>query len=301
MINDKYLKNSLNFQRLNDLAKKYNLKNYIPGQSFDSVKEKMSEEDFETSQKLMDYYTNQKNLTDDFNYNNQTIENNRKKQLQENAISKEMTMRYLPEYLKLQGLGGLGVSESSIIEANNNFRNARNTINSDMETQKSILLKNYQENLKNLDIGASNEMSSIRDKYENLRKEEASVLYNNMITIIDYGEFNTIDELEVNYNSIKNKLEESQKNVIESKINYYKNNKERIELDIEYKLANNIELNEREKKLLEEKRAEEKKLQEEKEIAEKKAREKAENENTLIKKQLSDMGFFNNNNVFTVD
>ena len=65
-MNDRYLKESLNTQRLNDLAKKYNLQNYIPGQSFDSVKDSMSAQDYETSQKLLNNYINQENLTNDF-------------------------------------------------------------------------------------------------------------------------------------------------------------------------------------------------------------------------------------------
>ena len=121
MVKDKYLKESLNTQRLNELAKKYNLASYVPGQSFDSVKNNMSAEDYETSQKLLNYYTNQESITDDYNYNNNIIEQNQKKTLQENAISKELAMKYLPEHLKLQGMGGLGVSESAVISANNDF------------------------------------------------------------------------------------------------------------------------------------------------------------------------------------
>ena len=59
MMKDKYLKESLNTQRLNELASKYGISNYMPGQSFDAHKNKMSAEDYETSQKLLNYYTNQ--------------------------------------------------------------------------------------------------------------------------------------------------------------------------------------------------------------------------------------------------
>lgn len=173
-MNNDYLNNSMNAQRLNELAKKYKLVNYMPGQSFDSVKDSMSAEDYETSQKLLNYYTNQQTLTNDFNYNNQNIEKNRKQQLQENAISKEMTMKYLPDYLKLQGMGGLGVSESAVISANNDFRNARSTINADAELQKADLLKNYQENIVNLDAGATSETDTIRNKYEQIRSDLAN-------------------------------------------------------------------------------------------------------------------------------
>lgn len=180
-MNDRYLKESLNTQRLNDLAKKYNLQNYIPGQSFDSVKDSMSAQDYETSQKLLNNYINQENLTNDFYNNTNTINKNRTKALQENAISRELTMKYLPEYLKMQGLGGLGVSQSNIIETNNNFRNARNLINSNIENQKAELLRNYQNDMNVMDKNSTNEIESINDKYSNIRKE----LANNEATVIE--------------------------------------------------------------------------------------------------------------------
>ena len=174
MVKDKYLKESLNTQRLNELATKYGLSNYMPGQSFDNIKDKMSAEDYETSQKLMNYYTNQKSLTNDFNYNSEKVEQDRNRSLQENAVSKEMAMKYLPEYLKLQGMGGLGVSESSVISANNDFRNARNTINADAESRKADLLKNYQETMNAYDIGSTEELNTIGDKYRNIRENLAN-------------------------------------------------------------------------------------------------------------------------------
>ena len=238
-----YLKESRTYQDLLNTAKKYNIAEYIPGQSFEAHKEKMSAEDYEKGQKLLEYYTAQQNLTNNYDLDTQNVENNQKQQLQENAISKEMTMRYLPEYLKLQGLGGLGVSESSIIEANNNFRNARNSINSDMEARKAELLRNYQENLSNLDTGATKETATIGEKYENARKEEATNLYNSLVNKIDYGEFNTISELEESYNQVKDKLDDYQKSVLEDKIKYFKNNLEQLKLDEEYKTNIGIDQN----------------------------------------------------------
>lgn len=184
MVKDKYLKESLNTQRLGELAKKYNLANYIPGKSFESVKNNMSAEDYETSQKLLNYYANQESITDDYNYNNNIIEQNQKKTLQENAISKELAMKYLPEHLKLQGMGGLGVSESAVISANNDFRNARNTINADAEMRKNELLKNYQDSMRTLDENSTTETQSIRDKYQAIFEENSATKLANLETLL---------------------------------------------------------------------------------------------------------------------
>ena len=174
MMKDKYLKESLNTQRLNELASKYGISNYMPGQSFDAHKNKMSAEDYETSQKLLEYYTGQKTLTDDYNFNNEIIENNRQKNIENNRISRELALKYLPEQLKSQGMGGLGVSESSIISMNNNFRNNSNDINSDAELRKDQLLKNYQDDMRGLDSNAITDTKTIREKYQTKFENESA-------------------------------------------------------------------------------------------------------------------------------
>ena len=290
--------NTLNEQRLSELAKKYNLVNYTPGQSFDSIKDSMTKEDYDVSQKLLDYYLNQQNLNNDYKNNMNQINQNQSKLLQENAISKEMSSKYLPEYLKLQGLNGLGVSESSALAMRNNYINNRNTINSSIDLQKADLLKNYQTNMNNLDQSALSDVDAIRNKYQlqkdneelekyesylsmlnnkefnseedlqkwydgikgNLSEDRESILankvenykqnletekvedtYKHFLEKIDYGEFNTTEELENSYNSIKDILSESQKSLIEDRINYYKNNPEQQKIDEEVKRKEVVE------------------------------------------------------------
>lgn len=171
---NKYLKESQVYQNLLNTASKYGVANYVPGQSLDTYKDKMTAEDYETYQKLNQYYNGQKSLTDEYNENSQSIEYNRKKQLQENAISKELAMKYLPEYLKAQGLGGLGVSSSTIVDANNNYRNVSNTINADANSQLSELKKNYLEGIRSYDNDANTESQTIRDKYQEMFENESA-------------------------------------------------------------------------------------------------------------------------------
>lgn len=166
--------------RLNDLYKKYfQGTDYQMGQSFDSVKANMTDEDIETSNKLLQYYTQQQGAQQDFNYSNNLIEKNRQQSLQENSIAKEKAMMYMPQYLKSQGLGGLGVSESAIIRAQNNYNNARNTINTEAQNRSDELARLYQSNIDNLDSGYLSEAESIASKYENgISKEKSANLYN---------------------------------------------------------------------------------------------------------------------------
>lgn len=157
---------SLISDRLNELYKKYfQGSDYNLGQSFESVKENMSNEDYDLSQKLLNYYGQTNTLSDQYNHSNQIIENQRKQALQENSIAREKALKYLPEYLKMQGLGGQGLSESSVISANNAFNNNRNSINAEANVNKNELLKNYNAGVRDLDSNYLDEESDIRNHY----------------------------------------------------------------------------------------------------------------------------------------
>jgi len=219
--------------RLNDLYKKYFQGNdYKIGQSFDGVKANMSDEDYELSQKLLNYYGQQNNLTNQYNLSNSTIEQDRKKALEENAIAREKTMKYLPEYLKLQGLGGLGVSESSVISANNTFNNNRNSINSESSLRKDELLKNYQANLNTIDQNYNTDSTSIRDKYQAIKENEELERYNSYLGMINNKEFTTAEDIDKWYDDIKDSVGEDRANIILNKVENYKDNLEKEEAEI---------------------------------------------------------------------
>lgn len=167
------MSNSLVSDRLNELYKKYfQNTDYKMGQSFESVKNNMSSEDYDKSQKLIDYYSQQNALKENLDYSNKLVEKNRLKSLENNSIAKEKTMMYLPEYLKLQGMGGLGVSQSSIIQAQNNYNNARNNINSDANSRMLDLQEKYKTDMEAIDSKASTTLGDITDKYEQIARDE---------------------------------------------------------------------------------------------------------------------------------
>lgn len=160
--------------RLNDLYKKYfQDKEFKLGDSFDPVKNNMSDEDFDLSQKLLGYYSQQNNLTNNYNQINQTIEQDRSKALQENAIAKEKSKKYLSQYLNANGMGNQGTAVSAILEANNNFANNRSSINQNAQARKDEILKNYTTNMGNLDTAYLNDAEDIRSKYQAKFEEDS--------------------------------------------------------------------------------------------------------------------------------
>lgn len=80
-----------------------------------------------------------------------------KRQSQQNAsITLDKLKKYLPTQIKSQGLGGLGVSESTMLQAYNNYNNDMGAIESD-----------YQANKTSLDVGENNAKNTL----ENYRQD----------------------------------------------------------------------------------------------------------------------------------
>ena len=220
--------------RLNDLYKKYfQDKEFKLGDSFDPVKNNMSNEDFDLSQKLLGYYSQQNNLTNNYNQTNQTIEQDRSKALQENAIAKEKSKKYLSQYLNANGMGNQGTAVSAILEANNNFANNRSFINQNAQARKDEILKNYTTNMGNLDTAYLNDAEDIRSKYQakfeedsaghmyNLEQEIASAV-NKLIYKDGAIKKEDLAKIEEIYNNSKHLLTEVDQNTIRNKINEIK-------------------------------------------------------------------------------
>jgi len=166
---------------LDDLYKKYfQNTNYKIGDSFDNVKSNMTGEDWDLSQKLLDYYGQQTNLTNNYNKYNENVDRDKYINMQKNAIAYEKAKKYLPQYLKSQGLGGLGQSQTSMIQARNNYNNLQNTVKNQANLRKDELFNNYQLNLDNLNRNASIDMDSIKDKYDAVRDNLAETERSNV-------------------------------------------------------------------------------------------------------------------------
>lgn len=210
---------------LNDLYKKYfQNTQYKLGDSFDSVKTNMSAEDYDISQKLLNYYIQQNSLTDQYDYSNKVIEQERDKALQENSIAKQKAMKYLPEYLKLQGIGGLGLSESSVVSLNNDFVNNRNTINSNANAQKADLLKNYQLDMNSLNQNALEDTGDITEKYRTDNENAELERYNTYIDMLKNKEFATSDDVDQWFEGIKGSISEDRESIISGMVDNYKDN-----------------------------------------------------------------------------
>ncbi len=137
--------------------------------------------------------------TADLLKNYQTAQNalaNSKRQSQQGAsITLDKLKKYLPTQIKAQGLGGLGVSETSALQAYNNYNNTMGAIESNYQENKSKLDTNYNTNKNSYDTQYQKTQGDLDAAYGegktklgatldstksgiNLAKEQASDTYN---------------------------------------------------------------------------------------------------------------------------
>lgn len=161
------------------------------GTSNISKTENMTDEDFAIGQTLLSNYQKTQKIESDFqessnklleNYTaaKDTFENNKRQSQQNASITLDKLKKYLPTQIKAQGLGGLGVSESSMIQAHNNYSRNMGAIESEHAQKMSDLERAYGESVGNLE-NEKNSLLYYADKDEN-----GNLLVNN--TLNEYSE-----------------------------------------------------------------------------------------------------------------
>lgn len=189
---------------------------YDPSQGF-SRGQDMSDVDWAIGSNLYNSYLTGQNLENSYNSSKNELEQNygqsvealdksKRNSQQAASITLDKLKKYLPTQIKAQGLGGLGVSESSMLQAYNDYNNRMGAIESDYNTNKSTLDANrestlseleraYLDNKTNLGISAGEQSQNIFDKYLADYKAEQSELYNQALYALESSGYSTEEEL----------------------------------------------------------------------------------------------------------
>lgn len=203
----------------NDFLKWYKANygaDYDPSQGF-SRGQGMSDVDWAIGNNLYGTYLTGQTLDKYYNLGKETVENNygqaiqsldtsKRNSQQAASITLDKLKKYLPTQIKAQGLGGLGVSESSMLQAYNDYNNRMGAIESDYNANKSTLDANrestlseleraYLDNKTNLGISAGEQSQNIFDKYLADYKAEQSELYNQALYALESSRYSTEEEL----------------------------------------------------------------------------------------------------------
>lgn len=112
------------------------------------------------------YYDSQlESLLEQYRASQESLDKSKSQAQQAASITLDKLKKYLPAQVKAQGLGGLGVSETSQLQAYNNYANTMGNIESDYQTNKTSLDTNKTSATNELEQYRQNALQSIADKY----------------------------------------------------------------------------------------------------------------------------------------
>lgn len=138
---------------------------------------------------------------------------------QQASVMYDKLKKYLPVQVKAQGLGGLGVSESTLLDAYNKYSSAMGSIESDYQQNRTSLDNNYQDNKRSIE--------SDRDSAINA----ANNAYDNTVANIGLEKEQTLSDLQRNYDQFlydsQEKARSSNQGILDKYQNAYKDKQQR--------------------------------------------------------------------------
>lgn len=189
---------------------------YDPSQGF-SRGQGMSDVDWAIGNSLYGTYLTGQTLDKYYNLGKEQVEQNygqsiesldtsRRNSQQAASITLDKLKKYLPTQIKAQGLGGLGVSESSMLQAYTDYNNRMGDIESDYNATKSTLEanrnatladleSNYLQETGDLQTGALKNTQDIFNQYLSDYKAGQSELYNNALSAVMNSGYTTEQEI----------------------------------------------------------------------------------------------------------
>lgn len=148
-----------------------NLYNYYL-QGLDDERKKADEEENRNT-----YYDEQlETLLGEYSASREALDKSKRQSQQNASITLDKLKKYLPTQIKAQGLGGLGVSESTMLQAYNNYNNDMGAIESDYQANKTSLDTGETAAKNTLENYRQDALKAIADKYNaaaDARKAEA--------------------------------------------------------------------------------------------------------------------------------
>ena len=138
-------------------------------------------------------------LEENYGKSQESLDNSKKRSQQAASITYDKLKKYLPTQIKAQGLSGLGVSESSMIQAHNTYTSNMGDIESDYFDRKGELEKNY-----------TTAKNSYGTNYQTIQGE-LDTAYNTNSTQLSTGRNEAIGKLDADKTDIISQLEQRQR------------------------------------------------------------------------------------------
>lgn len=137
--------------------------------------ENMSDEEFEVGTNLYNAYLQKNNLLDQYNKAQSSLEQEKTQSQQQASIQLDKLKKYIPTQIKAQGLGGLGVSESTLLKANSDYQNKMGQIASDIGARQLDLLQRYNTGVSDVDTNLANANQATLTKYQEIARQQEEI------------------------------------------------------------------------------------------------------------------------------
>lgn len=135
----------------------------------------MSDEDFEVGTNLYNAYLQKNNLLDQYNKAQTSLEQEKTQSQQQASIQLDKLKKYIPTQIKAQGLGGLGVSESTLLKANSDYQNRMGQIASDVGARQLDLLQSYNSGVSDVDANLAKTNQATLTKYQEIARQQEEI------------------------------------------------------------------------------------------------------------------------------
>lgn len=133
-----------------------------------------------------DYNKNQAELLKNYQSSVSGLDKSKNQSLQSASITYDKLKKYLPTQIKAQGLGGLGVSESTMLQAHNNYATQTGSIKNNYNENKTALEEAYGSNKANLDTTHESNMSSLENQKLASDTERKTTLDQSLADLLTY-------------------------------------------------------------------------------------------------------------------
>lgn len=133
-----------------------------------------------------EYNKNQAELLKNYQSSASSLEKSKNQSLQSASITYDKLKKYLPTQIKAQGLGGLGVSESTMLQAHNNYAAQTGNIKNEYNANKTALEENYGTNKASLETAHENNIATLENQKLASDTERKTTLDQSLADLLTY-------------------------------------------------------------------------------------------------------------------
>lgn len=133
-----------------------------------------------------EYNKNQAELLKNYQSSASSLEKSKNQSLQSASITYDKLKKYLPTQIKAQGLGGLGVSESTMLQAHNNYAAQTGDIKNQYNANKTALEENYSTNKSSLETAHENNIATLENQKLASDTERKTTLDQSLADLLTY-------------------------------------------------------------------------------------------------------------------